>query len=233
MNERGDSLPTVPSAMLALMLLVPVPTIGVVAAMHAATGTIGQTIFVVAKVWLVALPAIWYLGVERGRPSWSPPRHGGLGVGAWIGLAMGAVILAASWGGLSDLIDPVALRHTADDMELDSPSVYLIGAAYWIFVNSVIEEYVYRWFVLRQLRALLPDGWAVIASALVFTVHHAVAMADYLGPLANTLGSLGIFAAGACWSWLYLRYRSIWPPWIAHTIADVAIFAIGWYLIFG
>jgi membrane protease YdiL (CAAX protease family) len=145
---------------------------------------------------------------------------------------MAAVILGAYWGGLSKIIDPMLLRRTAVDMELDSPLVYLAGALYWIFVNSVIEEYVYRWFVLRQFRALIADWAAILGSALVFTVHHTVAMADYLGAGPNALGTLGVFVAGACWSWLYLRYRSIWVPWVAHAFADVAIFLIGWHLIF-
>ncbi len=233
MNDHTTSMPTARSAALALLLTTPVPTIGVMAAMYAAPGTVGQALFVAAKVWLVAFPAFWYLVVERGKPSWSPPRQGGLGVGAALGLVMGAVILIAYWSGLSAQIDPMLLRRTADEMELNRPWVYISGAGYWILINSVLEEYVYRWFILRQLRALMNDTAAVLGSALIFTIHHTVAMADYLGPLHNALGTVAVFLAGACWSWLYLRYRSIWPPWIAHVVADVAIFLIGWQLIFG
>ena len=233
MNVHTTSMPTARSAALALLMMMPVPTIGVAAAMYAAPGTVGQAIFVAAKVWLVAFPAFWYLVVERGKPSWSPPRQGGLGVGAALGLVMGAVILIAYWSGLSDQIDPMLLRRTADELELTRPWVYISGAGYWILINSVLEEYVYRWFILRQLRELMNDTAAVLGSALIFTIHHTVAMADYLGPLHNALGTVAVFVAGVCWSWLYLRYRSIWPPWIAHVVADIAIFLIGWQLIFG
>ena len=233
MNVHTTSMPTVKSASLALLLIAPVPTIGVAAAMHAAPGTIGQAAFIAAKIWLVTFPAFWYLVVERGTPSWSPPRLGGLGVGAALGLVMGAVILLAYRLGLAAQIDPMLLRRTADEIGLTGPWAYIAGAGYWILINSVIEEYVYRWFILRQLRALMNDTAAVLGSALIFTIHHTVAMADYLGPLHNALGTVAVFLAGACWSWLYLRYRSIWPPWIAHVVADVAIFLIGWQLIFG
>lgn len=232
-SEAVNSGPAKKTALLALVLLAPVPTVGVVAAMFAAPGTIGQTVFAAAKVWIVLFPAAWYLIVEKGRLGWSPPREGGLGTAAVIGLVMAATILVTYFAVLGHHIDPLLLRDTAAEMELNRPAVYLAGAAYWIFVNSLIEEYVYRWFVLRQLRALLPDTAAVLGSALVFTVHHTVAMADYLGPFHNALGTAAVFTAGACWSWLYLRYRSVWPPWIAHVIADIAIFIIGWQLIFG
>ncbi len=232
-SEAADPGPAKKTALLALVLLAPVPTLGVAAAMFAAPGTVGQVIFVVAKIWIVVFPGAWYLIAEKGRFSWSPPREGGLGAGAAVGGGMAAAILAGYYLILGDQIDPLLLRDTAAEMKLAAPGVYLAGAAYWILVNSLIEEYVYRWFVLRQLRALLPDAAAVLGSALVFTVHHTVAMADYLGPLHNALGSVAVFTAGACWSWLYLRYRSVWPPWVAHVIADVAIFVIGWQIIFG
>ena len=230
MDDHSAPKPTARSAILALLLMAPVPTIGVAAAMYAAPGTVGQAVFVAAKVWLVVFPAFWDLVVERGAPSWSAPRLGGLGVGAALGLVMGAVILLAYWLGLGAQIDPMLLRRTADELELTRPWVYIAGAGYWIFINSVIEEYVYRWFILRQLRALMNDTAAVLGSALIFTIHHTVAMADYLGPLHNALGTVAVCVAGACWSWLYLRYRSIWPPWIAHVIADVAIFRIVFHL---
>ena len=38
---------------------------------------------------------------------------------------------------------------------------------------------------------------------------------------------------GVIFSWLYVQYRSVWVAWVAHAIADVAIFAIAWQLIVG
>ena len=46
------------------------------------------------------------------------------------------------------------------------------------------------------------------------------------------LGSLGVFIGGAAWSWLYLRFRSIWPGYLSHAIVDAALFIIGYWLIF-
>jgi len=125
------------------------------------------------------------------------------------------------------------VRQAARTMTLLSPPDYLLAAAGWTLVNSLMEEYVYRWFVLRQLRAVTTDLVAVLGSALVFTAHHVVAVSVYLTPALTVMASLGVFLGGAAWSWLYLRYRSIWPPWISHVLADVAVFVIGWHLLFG
>jgi len=105
----------------------------------------------------------------------------------------------------------------------------------WIYrtlVNSLIEEYVYRWFVLRQCEALLPPAAAVIASAAVFTIHHVIALNQYLEPGFTALASAGVFAGGIVWATLYHRYRSIWPGWISHVLADIAVFGLGWWLLF-
>ena len=37
----------------------------------------------------------------------------------------------------------------------------------------------------------------------------------------------------ASWGWLYLRHRSIWSGYVSHAIVDVAVFVIGYGLIFG
>jgi membrane protease YdiL (CAAX protease family) len=221
------------SAWLALALLAPVPTIGVTSALVVAPGPIGQAVFTACKLWLLLLPTVWYLAVERGRPSWSPPRRGGLGVGLALGAAIGATILLAYTLAVSDRVDPSLVRQAARTMTLLSPPDYLLAAAGWTLVNSLMEEYVYRWFVLRQLRAITSDLVAIFGSALVFTAHHVVAVSVYLTPALTVLASLGVFLGGVTWSWLYLRYRSVWPPWISHVLADVAVFVIGWHLLFG
>ena len=206
---------------------------GTAAAMILVPGPVGQTIFMAAKIWLLAFPALWYLVMERGKPSWSPPQNGGLGVGLLTGLIVGAVIgLAALVFGIFDM-DMGQLAGEVDQMGLTTPRAYLFGALGWTFVNSLMEEYVYRWFVFSQCERLMPRFVAVLASATVFTTHHVIALSTYLPMYLTALASLGVFLGGVLWAVLYSRYRSIWPGWISHIIADVAVFAVGWQLLFG
>jgi len=197
-----------------------------------APGPVGQTVYTVCKIFILLFPAIWYLTVEHGRPSWSPPRAGGMWTGAASGAAVGAVILGAWWTFARDHIDPELVRNAARGMKLLSPPSYVLAAAGWTLVNSLVEEYVYRWFVVRQLRRLAGDLPAILGSAAIFTAHHVVAVSVYLGPALTVLASAGVFVGGALWAWLYLRYRSIWPAWISHVLADAAIFVVGWFLLF-
>ena len=220
-------------ALIALALLAPVPSLGIASAMIIVPGGMGQTIFMAAKIWLLAFPALWYLVVERGKLSWSPPQNGGLGAGLLTGLIVGAVIgLAALVFGIFDM-DMGQLSGEVDEMGLTTPRAYLLGALGWTFANSAMEEYVYRWFVFSQCERLMPRFVAILASATVFTTHHVIALSTYLPMYLTALASLGVFLGGVLWTVLYSRYRSIWPGWISHILADVAIFAVGWELLFG
>ncbi len=220
-------------ALIALALIVPIPSLGTAAAMILVPGTVGQSLFMAAKIWLLTFPAFWYLVVERGKPSWSPATEGGLGVGVLTGLVAGAIIGLAAWFfGIFDM-DMGSLAGEVDEMGLDTPRAYLLGAVGWTFANSLMEEYVYRWFVLSQCERLMRPFLAVLASAAVFTAHHVLALSTYLPWHLTALASLGVFLGGVLWAVLYSRYRSIWPGWLSHIIADVAIFAVGWEVLFG
>jgi membrane protease YdiL (CAAX protease family) len=220
-------------ALIALLLLAPIPSLGVIMAMVVAPGPVGKAIFTAAKIWLLVFPAAWYLLVEKGRPSWSPPHRGGLAVGAASGAAVAGIIVIGAWLVGVQHMDLAPLRTEAQEMGLDTALPYLAGAAGWTFFNSLMEEYVYRWFIFRQCEALMKGPAAVIASAAIFTAHHVIALIQYLDPLLAFLACAGVFAGGVIWSWLYMRYRSIWPGWLSHVFADIAVFGVGWWLLFG
>lgn len=220
-------------AVVALLLLAPVPSLGVIAAMVVAPGSVGHAIFLVAKTWLLVFPAAWYLVIEKGRPSWSPPRRGGLATGALSGVALALVIVIGAALVGAPRMDVSLLESKVQEMGLGSPLPYLAGSAAWTLVNSLIEEYVYRWFVLRQCEALLRGPAALVASATVFTAHHIIAVSQYLDPILTIVASAGVFGGGLVWAWLYRRYRSIWPGWISHVFADIAVFGVGGWLLFG
>ena len=102
-----------------------------------------------------------------------------------------------------------------------------------ILLNSLLEEYVWRWFVFRKCELLMDRRLAVPFCALPFTVHHTLALTAWVPWQLNLIASLGVFIGGGIWSILYLRYRSIWPPYVCHIFADITIFLIGWELIMG
>ncbi len=220
-------------ALLSLLLLVPAPTIGVVAGMILWPDTaLGKGLFMFSKVWLFALPVLWYKFIDKAKLTWSRPRKGGFGFGLLSGGIITAIIAAAYF-----LLGPIFLEEgdlasKMVEIGLDNPWKYLGGALYWICINSVLEEYVWRWFVVRQCEALVKPKTAVIVSAACFTLHHAVALSTFMPPVANIVCSTGIFIGGALWSWMYVKYESIWPGYLSHAIVDVAVFGLGAWMVF-
>jgi len=226
------------SATIALFLIVPVPTLGTFAGLVYPKGAFGQGLYAAAKVWIVLFPLFWLLAVERGKLSWSPPHKGGLGAGALLGAAIAAVIFAGYYLLGRPLIDTESVKALAAERGLADKALFIPMALYWVLVNSLIEEYVWRWFVFTRCRRLAarigaPLSLAVAASALLFTAHHVVAMRALFDWRVTALGCSGVFVGGAAWSWLYGRYESIWPAYVSHLMADIPIFLIGWHLIFG
>ena len=194
----------------------------------------GKALFVAAKVWLVALPLLWSWLVDREPLSWSPPRRGGFGVAAGWGCLISVIIFAAYLGAEHlGAIDAGQVASSAAKTGLNRLGIYLAGAIYWVTLNSMLEEYVWRWFVFRKLEVLVGGRAAVIAAGLAFAAHHVVALAAQFSWPITLLGSFGVFIGGAIWSGLYLRYRSVWPGYLSHAIVDVAIFLIGYRLLFG
>ncbi|MEH1841409.1 MAG: CPBP family intramembrane glutamic endopeptidase [Nostoc sp.] len=220
------------NALLPLLLLVPVPSIGVATQLYMLPGLKGHLVALLSKIWMFIIPIIWLLFIDKENLKVQYPKKRDLLAGVGLGLLMLCIMWIVYWLLGAKWIDVKYARDRATQVGLDSFVVYLVGSAYWIFVNSLLEEFVWRWFVFRKCEMLVSSPLAVVLSALFFTIHHIFGLAAYFDWRATTLCSLGVFLAGAIWSWCYLTYCSIWPGYISHIFADIAIFIIGWQLIF-
>jgi membrane protease YdiL (CAAX protease family) len=223
-------------ALLALLLIVPVPTVSTVIVLFVFEGAAGKVIAACCKLYMLMLPLLWQVKVDRQRPRLSMPGRKGV----IAGLVSGVMILAAmliAFELLRQGIDLTPLRDKAHATGFADWRVFAGAFVYIIFVNSLLEEYVWRWFVFGKLEQLITGRWrgpvAVVGSAALFTVHHVFALAAWVDWRFNVFACLGIFLGATIWSWLYLRYRSIWPAYISHVAADVAVCVIGYQLIFG
>ncbi len=220
--------------LLALILVGIAPTISVVTGFGIEPGLIAVIVFILTKLWLLALPAWWRKNIDKEPLSLSLVNNGGWGIAIGFGVGI-FVIIVSTFILLGDLlISKEDLRAILEPNGLTVKSAFILAMLFWIFVNSVIEEYVFRWFITEKAESFFTGGtWAPVAlSASIFTIHHTIAMSFFISPLGNLLASTGVWIGGAIFSWLYLKYRSIWIPWVTHAFADVAIFGIAYYLLF-
>ena len=220
----------------ALLLLVPLPSVGTLAALvwPATRGTaVGQGLYFFAKIWILLLPLLWPRFVEGQPIPWPPRSARGLLTGLVSGLLIGVVILLAFLLFGDTLVDRAFLQDQVARNGLNDPLRYTLLALYLCFINALLEEYVWRQFVFQKCETLVGAMPAVVLSAIFFTLHHVIALKAQFGLGMTILGSLGVLGGGLIWSWCYLRFRSLWPGYVSHILADIAIFAIGAFLIFG
>jgi len=220
------------NALLALILLVPAASIGVAIALFIAPGTIGTIVSVLCGVWLLGLPIAWSVWGDRYQLHLSQPKHQELLAGTVLGLLMFGIILGTYWLFGQHWIDGIDAKSKVQQMGLSNPTIFWIVQAYFVLINSFIEEYIWRWFVYRKCEILIPGTGAIFLSALFFTLHHIIVLAAYTDWRGVILGSLAVFLAGVIWSWCYLTYRSLLPSYISHAIADFALSIIAWKTIF-
>ncbi|WP_333260894.1 CPBP family intramembrane glutamic endopeptidase [Microcoleus sp. S13_C5] len=219
-------------ALLALTVLVPAASIGIIAALYIAPGSWGPALSVLCQVWLLVFPLAWSVFVDREKLRLSLPKRQELLAGSIWGIFMFAVIVGIYSLFGQQWIDPVVAQEKSYQLGISSPTIYLIVEAYFVLVNSLIEEFTWRWFVCNKCQILIPGTKAIFLSSLFFTIHHIFVIAAYSDWQAVILGALAVFAAGIIWSHSYLTYRSLWSSYISHASADLALAIIGWQILF-
>ena len=239
-----ETRPSPSRAALALALLVPAPTIAVLCAMFLFPDTwYGQTVYYALKIWLLTMPLLWVLFVERGRLRMPKLKWQGMPIGIISGLATLAVIIGAWELFAHSMVDTNIFKEKMTEIGLSTPLKYLAFAATLTFINALLEEYVWRWFVYSKWFELLKGikgpakavaiPGAIALAGLCFMLHHTIAMSLYFDWQVNALASLGVFTGGVIWSIIYLKTKNLYSAYVSHIFADIALFYVGYQVAFG
>ena len=233
--EKIRRLNNTQKALLALVLILPAPLIGITASLHLPLFehlSIGQVIWFLMKIWIILMPTLWLLYIDKGKLSWSRTNWKGIGTGFLWSIPVCSIIVGVYWLAGNTLIDSNA-KEKIDELGIASPWLFLLFATFMSIVNSLMEEYIWRWFVFSKFKVLVGAKFAIVCSAFFFTLHHVVIMWTFGSLQLVVVGSIGLFLGAIIWGWLYQKYNSIWPGWICHIAADTAIMWIVWTIITG
>jgi membrane protease YdiL (CAAX protease family) len=133
--------------------------------------------------------------------------------------AVGAFVLTGIAGQLSSSLFPATPNNQCVDIRSEYSGLLPLAIVSVAILAPVAEETIFRGFVYGWLRGRLPVGWAVVISAVIFSLAHA-------GYLQQTI-FLPIFASGLVLAVLYECSRSIWPGVLVHgvfnALATIAI----------
>jgi membrane protease YdiL (CAAX protease family) len=125
----------------------------------------------------------------------------------------------------------VNIRNKA--AELGILQYYSAYALVISLVNSLVEEYYWRWFLYGHLRGLIRTHWAHILAGIAFASHHTVVTTHYFGVGWGLVFGACVGVGGIIWSMMYEIHKTILGAWVSHLIVDLALFSIGHMLLFG
>jgi uncharacterized protein len=220
-------------AILALLLISPVFAIGTVLSLVIAPGTLGSLGFVIAYLCFITFPVLWTIKIDQDFIQFPKITKQGWMTGLGLGVVMATAILAAYFFVGQHWVNLAVIRAKMQTTGGTNPIQFWISSFYFTFINALIEEAVWRGFVYRKCAILIRGMGAVFLSALLFTIHHTIGMAAITQDWRITLvGTIGVFAAGVTWASSYRSTRSLWPCYVSHVLADVAIAIVNWHLLF-
>jgi len=187
-----------------------------------------------AKLFLVVWPFLWWLVARP--PRSMRRRRGPAWWRVWLeGLASGLVMAGAVWLAVRS---PLGERLYAASGAIRDRVQHLGVAGHYIafvaalsLVNSLIEEYYWRWFVFGRLRSFLTPWPAAAVASLAFAAQHAIVTGRMLTWPLGLLCGAGVFLAGFVWSLQFDRHRSLVGVWFSHVVVDVTVFVIGWQVL--
>ena len=148
-----------------------------------------------------------------------------LGVGVY-GFIIGTYFLIGPYFDLSNIT--VALENNIGV----SKSNFIFVALYISFVNSLLEEFFFRGFAFLSLKKVSSRKIAYLFSAGAFSLYHVAIMTSWFSPMLFVLLVISLFIAGLLFNWLNEKNNTIYPSWMVHLSANLAINTIG-FILFG
>lgn len=200
-------------------------------------------VYLLSKGAQLALPLAWLVLATREQWRLRLGRLRGWGTAAGIAsgllLAAGLLLVDAAWLAGTPLAAGAVARIQAKlaDFAISTPLAYLAMALALSVVHSLFEEVYWRWLVFGRLSRRFSPAPAVALASLAFASHHVIVISRFApasAPVAVTLvASLAVAGAGALWCLLYLRTGGLLSPWLSHLLADAALMAVGYRLLWG
>jgi hypothetical protein len=202
-------------------------------ALYIAPETIGKSLFYWGKIGLLTIAIIGFILINRYKIKISLPNQKELLVGVISGILIFIIILGVYQIFGQNWLDITAFRIKATELGISILSTYIFGAIYGVFLNPLIEEFIWRWFVYLKCKQLTSEIIAIFLSAFLFTLHHIIILNTFASDIRLViLGSLGVFLGGVIWGFCYRNFKSLWCSYISHLFADLALVIIGWKILF-
>ena len=110
---------------------------------------------------------------------------------------------------------------------------FVFVAIYIAVVNSFLEEFFFRGFAFLTLKKSASPGFAYLFSAAAFSLYHVAMMIGWFDAVLWVLVMAGLFVGGLIFNYFNQRSGTVYPSWLIHMCANLAINTVGIILIYG
>ncbi len=143
-----------------------------------------------------------------------------LGVGVYTTIIL-AYFLFSDFIDLNNIKESLSLSMgvTADN--------FFFVALYISFINSLLEEFFFRGYAFVILKHHIKKNYAYLFSALIFALYHVGMTQGWFAFYIYILSMIGLLVGGLIFNYLNDRWDSVYPSWLVHMFANLAINTVG------
>jgi len=192
-------------ALLAILPMVVVPTLLVIAKESLWPAVIGY------HALCLGLPLVYRHGLTEAGSTVSNARR-------WLPLAGAVSIGVLVAGEVGRHVSLVTLLPSGWERVLSLARPWWAFVIYSIVVNAFCEEYLWRGFLLPRT--------GIAWGGILFWLMHAAAASIFVNAFAAIWLTVPTLFAGLAWGWMRQRFGSLWPAFLTHVAADVAILRV-------
>lgn len=199
-------------------------------------GFTGYGLQSVYKLFQFGIPLLWWHFATTEYTTaqkllWKKPTLISVCVAACIGVTLGIIgIIAARFAIPLLHIDPVAIRTSLDARFSMTPITALLVVIFLASLNAALEEFYFRGWMDIELSSRTSNTIGVIVSTLLFGVIHIFIFVGTPGLTLTIyiLVCIALTGAGAIWSLLLRKTRTLYTAIISHGLTDAML--LGWGL---
>lgn len=153
-----------------------------------------------------------------------------------LAVGLGVGVITVIWGSyfvLGSLVDLSAVTGELDAKMNINESNFIATALYIATCNSFLEEFFFRGFLFFRLKECVPLWVAHLLSATLFSLYHVAIMVTWFQWWVFLLCMVALVIGGVIFNLLDDGTYSLYPSWLTHACANLALNTIGLILFFG
>lgn len=154
------------------------------------------------------------------------------GLSATVGVGVFAVILGGYFA-LRGVFDFSGIVGSLTEGAGVGRHNFVFVAIYIAVVNSFLEEFFFRGFAFLTLTRCGSVRFAYVFSAAAFSLYHVAMMIGWFDLGLWLLVMAGLCAGGLIFNYFNRKSGTVYPSWLIHMCANLAINTVGIILIYG